>query len=88
MIEYKDKLIRKENLLLRQGHKMKAILPHNFIRYASNFSRESMIYGVAYWAKNVFSNHHREKPNFYQDIPYTIELNGKPFSSKSMVAQT
>ena len=88
MIAFKDKLIRKEDLLVKQKNKMKAILPHNFIRYATSFSRESMIYGVAYWAKNVFSNHRNGKPNFYQDIPYTIKLNGKPFSSKAMVAQT
>ena len=67
---------------------MKAILPHNFIRYASQFSRESMIYGVAFWAQKVFSNHHTGKSNFYQNVPYTIELNEKVFSSKVMIAQT
>ena len=67
---------------------MKAILPHTFIRYASQFSRESMIYGVAFWAQKVFSNHHTGKSNFYQEVPYTIELNGKLFSSKVMIAQT
>ena len=35
-----------------------------------------MIYGVAYWAKNVFSNHRNGKPNFYQDIPYTTIVKG------------
>ena len=66
---------------------MKAILPHAFIRYASNFSRESMIYAVAYWAKNVYNGGPKEN-SFFRNIPYTIELGRGPFSSKAMVAQT
>ena len=67
---------------------MKAILPHEFLRYAMFFSRESMIYNVAYWAQSVFGNNQKRESAFFQNIPYTINLNGAPYSSKVLITQT
>lgn len=64
------------------------ILSNDFIKYALNFSKESMIIGVANWARKLFNDYLEGKSSFHQDISYTIELEGKIVSSKARIVQT
>ena len=64
------------------------ISSNDFIKYVLNFSKESMILGVADLARKLFNEYLEGKSSFHQDISYTIELNGKIVSSKVRIAQT
>ena len=67
---------------------MKARIPHPFFTYASQFTMESMIYAICYWAKEIAFNTKSSNYGFSGEEKYTVTLNKKPFTRKCNIVQT
>jgi len=68
---------------------MKARVPHPFIVYASQFTLDSMIHAICYWAKEI-AHSPKQKNNygFSAEQKYSITINKKTLNNKVQLIQT
>lgn len=67
---------------------MKARLPHAFFTYASNFTLESMLKAVSFWAKEVYNNHGSKLGSFASTKKYRVMVGKRLVSGEAYLVPT
>lgn len=67
---------------------MKAILPHSFYIFASQFTLESMLNQISFLSYHIFCNPDEATKCFAKTFNYTITINHRVIKGKTNVVQT
>ena len=67
---------------------MKAIIPHQFLLYAANYSLKSMLTSIAYWSNVLFQNEDKTFGNFASSKNYKVQIGKGSYSGKVTIVQT
>ena len=67
---------------------MKVMLPHKFFLYAQNFTLQSMIREISYWAFSIFNNPDKSMGAFASRKSYSVMIGKKKVTGRCLVAQT
>lgn len=67
---------------------MKVILPHNFFLYAQNFTLQSMLREISYWAFSIFNNPDKSMGAFASRKSYSVMIGKKKVTGRCLIAQT
>ena len=67
---------------------MKAIIPHQFLLYAANYSLKSMLTSIAYCSNVLFQNEDKTFGNFASSKNYKVQIGKGSYSGKVTIVQT